>query len=196
MRHFQYQFLNWITCQFPRKYTRTLKRKVQCMATWTYQYLKCCCVAESFWAIYLAERETVIPAANHFFFFLKKRTLVFELKTLPLLLAISCSIRHITTKVAAAVVRTAVAEELAEGHNDVDLKELMHMSEVFQIHFNLSHSCACPRWRCTWSTQVMHLVCAFYAGRDCGLCSSQYVVPYLLPACSWEMRPHIISLQS
>lgn len=133
-----------------------------------------------------------------FFFFLKKMTLVFERKTLPLLLAISCSIRHITTKVAAAVVRTAVAEELAEGHNDVDLKELMHMSEVCQIcfHFNLSHSCACPRWRCTWSTQVMHLVCAFYAGRDCGLCSSQYVVPYLLPACSWEMRPHIISLQS
>eukprot|EP00262_Sarcandra_glabra_P003296 TRINITY_DN1394_c0_g3_i1.p1 TRINITY_DN1394_c0_g3~~TRINITY_DN1394_c0_g3_i1.p1 ORF type:complete len:607 (+),score=103.64 TRINITY_DN1394_c0_g3_i1:110-1930(+) len=38
------------------------------------------------------------------------------------------SIRHITTKVGAAIVRTAVAEELAEGHGDVGPKELMHMS--------------------------------------------------------------------
>ncbi|KAJ0967093.1 hypothetical protein J5N97_024010 [Dioscorea zingiberensis] len=39
------------------------------------------------------------------------------------------SIRHITTQVGAAVIRAAIAEELAEGHGDVDLKELMHMSE-------------------------------------------------------------------
>lgn len=39
------------------------------------------------------------------------------------------SIRHITAQVGAAVVQTAVAEEVAEGHGDVDLKELMHMSK-------------------------------------------------------------------
>ncbi|XP_068639980.1 NAD-dependent malic enzyme 59 kDa isoform, mitochondrial-like [Aristolochia californica] len=39
------------------------------------------------------------------------------------------SIRHITTQVAAAVVITAVEEELAEGHGDVGAKELIHMSK-------------------------------------------------------------------
>lgn len=42
------------------------------------------------------------------------------------------SIRHITTQVGAAVIRAAIAEELAEGHGDVDHKELMHMSEVLR----------------------------------------------------------------
>ncbi|KAF8413134.1 hypothetical protein HHK36_001110 [Tetracentron sinense] len=39
------------------------------------------------------------------------------------------SIRHITTEVGAAVVRAAVAEELAEGHGDVGPRELIHMSK-------------------------------------------------------------------
>ncbi|KAJ6835125.1 NAD-dependent malic enzyme 59 kDa isoform, mitochondrial [Iris pallida] len=39
------------------------------------------------------------------------------------------SIRHITTQVGAAVVEAAVAEELAEGHGDVDPKQLSHMSK-------------------------------------------------------------------
>ncbi|KAG0497736.1 hypothetical protein HPP92_002427 [Vanilla planifolia] len=39
------------------------------------------------------------------------------------------SIRHITTHVGAAVVRAAVAEELAEGYGDVGLKELTNMSK-------------------------------------------------------------------
>lgn len=39
------------------------------------------------------------------------------------------SIRHITTEVGAAVVREAIAEELAEGHGDVGPKEIMQMSK-------------------------------------------------------------------
>ncbi|KAF6155309.1 hypothetical protein GIB67_019835 [Kingdonia uniflora] len=39
------------------------------------------------------------------------------------------SIRHITKKVGAAVMREVVAEELVEGHGDIGTKELMHMSE-------------------------------------------------------------------
>ncbi|WOL07192.1 hypothetical protein Cni_G15930 [Canna indica] len=39
------------------------------------------------------------------------------------------SIRHITMQVGAAVVHAAVAEDLAEGHGDVDLKELSNMSK-------------------------------------------------------------------
>lgn len=38
-------------------------------------------------------------------------------------------IRHITTQVGAAVVHAAVAEDLAEVHGDVGLKELAHMSK-------------------------------------------------------------------
>jgi malate dehydrogenase (decarboxylating) len=45
------------------------------------------------------------------------------------------SIRHITTQVGAAVVRAAVAEDLAEGHGDVDLKELSHMSKEETIEY-------------------------------------------------------------
>lgn len=52
-----------------------------------------------------------------------------------------CSIRHITAEVGAAVVRAAVAEELAEGHGEVGPRELAHMSKVsffnlfFFLHF-------------------------------------------------------------
>jgi len=42
-----------------------------------------------------------------------------------------CSIRHITAEVGAAVLRAAVAEELAEGHGDIGPRELMHMSKVW-----------------------------------------------------------------
>jgi hypothetical protein len=41
-----------------------------------------------------------------------------------------CSIRHITARVGAAVVRAAVAEDLAEGCCDVGPRELGSMSEV------------------------------------------------------------------
>ncbi|PON92020.1 Malic oxidoreductase [Trema orientale] len=40
------------------------------------------------------------------------------------------SIRHITAEVGAAVLRAAVAEELAEGHGDVGPRELKQMSKV------------------------------------------------------------------
>lgn len=41
-----------------------------------------------------------------------------------------CSIRDITAEVGAAVLRAAVAEDLAEGHGDVGARELQHMSKV------------------------------------------------------------------
>ncbi|KAK1290295.1 hypothetical protein QJS10_CPB18g01516 [Acorus calamus] len=44
-------------------------------------------------------------------------------------------IRHITTEVGAAVVRAAVAEELAEGHCDVGPRELMDMSKEETIDY-------------------------------------------------------------
>ncbi|KAJ4954564.1 hypothetical protein NE237_011347 [Protea cynaroides] len=45
------------------------------------------------------------------------------------------SIRHITTEVGAAVIRAAVAEELAEGHGDVGSRELMHMSKEETVEY-------------------------------------------------------------
>lgn len=47
-----------------------------------------------------------------------------------LLLFASCSIRDITAEVGAAVLRAAVAEDLAEGHGDVGPRELKNMSKV------------------------------------------------------------------
>lgn len=43
----------------------------------------------------------------------------------------ACSIRDITAEVGAAVVRAAVAEELAEGHGDMGPRELRQMSKVW-----------------------------------------------------------------
>ena len=43
---------------------------------------------------------------------------------------VGCSIRDITAEVGAAVLRAAVAEELAEGYHDVGPKELSNMSRV------------------------------------------------------------------
>ncbi|KAJ8624023.1 hypothetical protein MRB53_032553 [Persea americana] len=51
------------------------------------------------------------------------------------------SIRHITTKVGAAVVQAAVAEELAEGHCDVGAKELMHMSKEETVEYVARNMC-------------------------------------------------------
>jgi len=48
----------------------------------------------------------------------------------PITPAKPCSIRHITAQVGAAVVRAAVAEDLAEGCCDVGPRELGSMSEV------------------------------------------------------------------
>ncbi|XP_024020345.1 NAD-dependent malic enzyme 2, mitochondrial [Morus notabilis] len=45
------------------------------------------------------------------------------------------SIRHITAEVGAAVVRAAVAEELAEGHGDVGPRELKHMSKEETVQY-------------------------------------------------------------
>lgn len=45
------------------------------------------------------------------------------------------SIRHITAEVGAAVLRAAVAEELAEGHGDVGPRELKHMSKEETVEY-------------------------------------------------------------
>ncbi|XP_030457278.1 NAD-dependent malic enzyme 59 kDa isoform, mitochondrial [Syzygium oleosum] len=45
------------------------------------------------------------------------------------------SIRHITAEVGAAVLRAAVAEELAEGHGDIGPRELMHMSKEETVQY-------------------------------------------------------------
>ncbi|KAF9602598.1 hypothetical protein IFM89_030204 [Coptis chinensis] len=49
------------------------------------------------------------------------------------------SIRHITTEVGAAVLRAALAEELAQGHGDVGPKELMHMSKEDTVEYVASN---------------------------------------------------------
>ncbi|KAK9058939.1 hypothetical protein SSX86_021556 [Deinandra increscens subsp. villosa] len=49
------------------------------------------------------------------------------------------SIRHITAEVGAAVVRAAVAEELAEGHCEVGPKELAHMSKEETVEYVTSN---------------------------------------------------------
>lgn len=51
-------------------------------------------------------------------------------------LSYECSIRHITAEVGAAVMRAAVAEELAEGHGDTGPRELQHMSKVRSLLSN------------------------------------------------------------
>lgn len=41
-----------------------------------------------------------------------------------------CRIRDITKEVAAAVIREAIAEDLAEGYRDMDARELQRLSQV------------------------------------------------------------------
>lgn len=50
-----------------------------------------------------------------------------------ILICPTCRIRDITKEVAAAVVREAVAEDLAEGYRDMDAHELARLSEVFNL---------------------------------------------------------------
>lgn len=50
-----------------------------------------------------------------------------------LLICSTCRIRDITKEVAAAVVREAVAEDLAEGYRDMDARELARLSEVVYL---------------------------------------------------------------
>ncbi|KAG9135358.1 hypothetical protein Leryth_007130 [Lithospermum erythrorhizon] len=45
------------------------------------------------------------------------------------------SIRDITAEVGAAIVRTAIAEEVAEGHGDVSSRELAHMSKEETLEY-------------------------------------------------------------
>ena len=59
-----------------------------------------------------------------------------------------CSIRHITAQVGAAVVRAAVAEDLAEGCCDVGPRELGSMSEVPSTQKLMSHSYSSSLWQC------------------------------------------------
>ncbi|XP_024996214.1 NAD-dependent malic enzyme 59 kDa isoform, mitochondrial-like [Cynara cardunculus var. scolymus] len=49
------------------------------------------------------------------------------------------SIRHITAEVGAAVIRAAVAEELAEGHGEVGPRELAHMSKEEIVEYVTSN---------------------------------------------------------
>lgn len=54
---------------------------------------------------------------------------------LCLLICPTCRIRDITKEVAAAVVREAVAEDLAEGYRDMDARELARLNEVVNPSF-------------------------------------------------------------
>ncbi|CAM8981458.1 unnamed protein product [Rhodiola kirilowii] len=45
------------------------------------------------------------------------------------------SIRDITAEVGAAIVRTAVAEEVAEGYGEVDSSELLNMSKEETVEY-------------------------------------------------------------
>lgn len=42
-----------------------------------------------------------------------------------------CSIRDITKEVAAAVVKEAIEEDLAEGYREMDARELQKLSQVY-----------------------------------------------------------------
>lgn len=52
------------------------------------------------------------------------------------------SIRDITAEVGAAVLRAAVAEDVAEGHGEVGPRELSHMCKV-RTHFLSIQTCLC-----------------------------------------------------
>lgn len=95
----------------------------------------------------------------------------------PALCLLFCSIRHITAEVGAAVLRAAVAEDLAEGHCDVGPRELQQMSEVFYSF--ISHT--------AFDWQPGHLSSRTMlsdAGGDSRICHTEHVVPGLQPPCS------------
>lgn len=45
-----------------------------------------------------------------------------------------CSIRDITKEVAAAVVKEAIEEDLAEGYREMDARELRKLNQVFILN--------------------------------------------------------------
>ena len=54
-----------------------------------------------------------------------------------------CSIRDITKEVAAAVVKEAIEEDLAEGYREMDARELQKLSQVFLLFIQQSISNLC-----------------------------------------------------
>lgn len=80
-----------------------------------------------------------------------------------------CSIRDITKEVAAAVVREAVAEDLAEGYRDMDPQELKKLTQV-NSHFILF--CDSNSESSNWFTLV---VAPQILGRNCGICQEEHV---------------------
>lgn len=92
------------------------------------------------------------------------------------------SIRHITARVGAAVVRAAVAEDLAEGCCDVGPRELGSMSEVLHRRRNVIFFLLKP-------TAVSELCSSCVAVGNSGLRRSENVVPYLQPPCERQINP-------
>ena len=93
-----------------------------------------------------------------------------------------CSIRHITAQVGAAVVRAAVAEDLAEGCCDVGPRELGSMSEVPSTQKLMSHSIV-QGYGSVWTKFIVLLTVG-----NGGLRCSQNVVPYLQPPCERQIN--------
>lgn len=87
---------------------------------------------------------TIYPSISRFVAYLPH-----SCKTpLPVLMRDNCSIRDITKEVAAAVVREAVAEDLAEGYRDMEPKELQKLTQVNKlwncfVHFLFQKVQAC-----------------------------------------------------
>lgn len=92
-----------------------------------------------------------------------------------------CSIRHITARVGAAVVRAAVAEDLAEGCCDVGPRELGSMSEV--LHKNWCHVLIVKTYSSVWTKFIVLLTVG-----NGGLRRSENVVPYLQPPCERQIN--------
>ena len=53
----------------------------------------------------------------------------------------ACRIRDITKEVAAAVIKEAVAEDLAEGYREMDSHELRKLNQVSSSNADLLHHC-------------------------------------------------------
>lgn len=51
-----------------------------------------------------------------------------------------CSIRDITKEVAAAVIKEAIEEDLAEGYREMDARELQKLNEVFFLGLSTKHT--------------------------------------------------------
>lgn len=102
-------------------------------------------------------------------------------------LFVKCSIRDITKEVAAAVVKEAIEEDLAEGYRDMDARELRKLSQVFifllwdSIHWYLDlHVGFSVKWSkpCKYLRNIIELsnlnaICD--AGGNCYICEEQHV---------------------